>query len=124
MVDYYGDDEPDPADTIRSDIVAKGVVPPGCKLGGTVLLPLVNMKADPCVTVCPHLNRSLHSNGCGGREKPKNLIIKDTDRFFTAARADALEAFHLEQIRALAKLLGQPDYQPDPKPEGGDPSQS
>ena len=118
MVDYYGDDEPDPSDTIRSDIVATGVVPPGCKLGGTILLPLVNMKVDPCVTVCPHLNRHLHSNGCGGREKAKNLIVKDTDRFFTAARADALEAFHHEQIRVLAKLLGQSDYEPSPKREG------
>ena len=65
MVDYYGDDEPDPqiqsAQTLwLRELCLQDV------LGGTVLLPLVNMKADPCVTVCPHLNRSLHSNGCGG----------------------------------------------------------
>lgn len=117
MSHYYGDEEPDPSDIVRLQVIETGAVPATCKLGGTALLPVVNLKLDPCLTICPHINRD-GPTGCGGRIKDKKLIIKDTDRFFKNARADSFKAWQNEQIKELSKLLGQAYTEPDPEPDG------
>ena len=114
MAHYYGDEEPDPNDEVRLSIIATGAVPSNCKLGGTALLPIINLKVDPCLTVCPHTNRE-GPTGCGGRLKDKKLIIKDTDRFFQTARIDAYRAWQNEQIKEFSRLLAVPYSEPDPE---------
>ncbi len=105
---YYG---PDPVDLDDlnggplSTAITSGIVPPGCKLGGSVVLRENAAGRDPCLSVCPHRERE-GEGGCGGRAMDARGIyaVVNKPTHHGNGQSEARKAFRETQIFWLEDL--------------------
>lgn len=107
MRPYYGDDTPDLDDTQGplGEAITLNVVPPGCRLGGIFVMREHAAGRDPCISICPHTNRS-GEGGCGGRAASAEGVYASIGKATHASNtmAESRKALRAQQISFLNRL--------------------
>lgn len=104
---YYGHRDPD-LDDIQGqlgEMIALGVVPAGCKLGGQMVYKEYAAGRDPCAFICPHEERD-GPNGCGGRPQDPVAIYEKVGLVRQASnrQQEAREALVANQVQHLRRM--------------------
>lgn len=107
---FYPEGDPIDTDDLQGPLgecIAKGIVPPGCRMGGVVVLQESEAGRDPCVSVCPHRNRDLKAGGCGGRTPDAQGIYAALGKAVYASNTsvDARRKLRQEQVSYINKLV-------------------